>query len=263
MIIVKVGGGEAVNLRGIASDVKSLDSPCIIVHGANALRDRLAAQLGVEKRVVTSLSGYSSVVSDDSLIDLMMMAYAGLKNKQLVELLQQAGVNGIGLSGLDGALVRGKRNSGIKTRQDGKNIIIRDRSGKPKEINGSLLKLLLDNGYLPVLTVPILDENSVAINSENDDIVACLQGELGAATVVQLIEAPGLLDNAEDPKSLIPSLSVNDLKEREELVSGRIKRKLLSLSKLFVAGVEQVIIADGRVDSPIKNALEGRGTVIR
>lgn len=46
-----------------------------------------------------------------------------------------------------------------------------DFSGKPKSINVNLLNLLLDNGYTPVLSVPIIDENNFAINSENDDIV--------------------------------------------------------------------------------------------
>jgi len=263
MLILKIGGGDQINLAAIAKDLSELKEPCIIVHGANSLRDRLAQDLGFEKQVVTSLSGYSSVLSDDGMIDLMMMSYAGLKNKQLVELLQQNNVNGIGLTGIDGGLIKGKRNSGIKTRQNGKNMLLRDRSGKPKEINTGLLELLLKNNYLPVLTVPIIDENGVAINSENDDIVCCIQESLGISTVIQLIEAPGLLDNVEDPESMIPHLTRAELSAKEQQVSGRIKRKLLSLTKLFKNGVEKVVIADGRGEHPVRDALAGKGTVIQ
>jgi acetylglutamate/LysW-gamma-L-alpha-aminoadipate kinase len=135
----------------------------IIVHGANALRDELAQKLGYEKRIVTSLSGYDSVFSDEKTIDLAMMAYAGLKNKRIVELCQQKGINAVGLSGLDGKVIQGKRNSGIKVREGGKTLLLRDFSGKPKAINKQLLELLLENGYTPVLSVPLIDENNFAI----------------------------------------------------------------------------------------------------
>ena len=59
----------------------------IIVHGANAFRDRLAKDLGIEKKIVKSVSGYESVFSDKNAIDIMMMSYAGLRNKRIVELL--------------------------------------------------------------------------------------------------------------------------------------------------------------------------------
>ncbi len=65
VVLVKIGGGAAINLDGIAADLAAMPGPVVVVHGANALRDRLAAALGKEKRVVTSVSGYASVYSDD------------------------------------------------------------------------------------------------------------------------------------------------------------------------------------------------------
>jgi len=70
----------------------------IIVHGANALRDKLAEALGQPKEVITSVKGYSSVYSDDKMIDLMMMSYAGIRNKRIVELCHKHGINAVGLS---------------------------------------------------------------------------------------------------------------------------------------------------------------------
>jgi acetylglutamate/LysW-gamma-L-alpha-aminoadipate kinase len=70
-------------------------------------------------------------------------------------------------------------NKGIRVRENGKTLIKRDLSGKPRSVNTSLLTLLLDNGYCPVLTIPIVDENGFAINSENDDIVARIASALG------------------------------------------------------------------------------------
>ncbi|MBI5809066.1 MAG: [LysW]-aminoadipate kinase [Ignavibacteriales bacterium] len=262
MYIIKIGGGKELNLKGIISDLATLQEKFIIVHGANALRDELAQKLNYQKRIVTSISGYDSVFSTEETIDLMMMAYAGLKNKRIVELCQQFGINAVGLSGLDGKVIQGKRNSGIKVRENGKTLLLRDFSGKPKSINTALLNLLMDNGYTPVLSVPIIDENNFAINSENDDIVALLQNELKAEKNISLIEAPGFLLDKNDPSSLITKISKSELSLMEEKVEGRMKRKILALRKLFEAGDTTVIISDGRTEHPILDALNGKGTTI-
>ncbi|MEM7562702.1 MAG: [LysW]-aminoadipate kinase [Pseudomonadota bacterium] len=262
MILVKIGGGEAINLEAVINDLAELEEPCMIVHGANLLRDQLAEKLGMEKTVLTSVSGYSSVFSDQDALDVIMMSYAGLRNKKIVELCQQKGINAVGLTGLDGRLVQGERNKGIRIRENGKTLIKRDLSGKPRNINSALLGLLLDNGYCPVLTIPIVDENGFAINSENDDIVAEIASAMEIDCVVQLIEAPGFMDDPEDESSLVKHMTPGQLQDREARVEGRIKRKLLALSKLCQNGKTRVIIADGRYENPINQALEGAGTHI-
>ncbi len=262
MYLIKVGGGDTINLKGIAADLADFQEPYIIVHGANALRDKLANQIGHAKKVLNSASGYTSVYSDEAAIDLIMMAYAGLRNKRLVELLQQSGINAVGLSGLDGRTVQGLRNTGIRVRENGKLRIVRDFSGKPKGVNKRLLDFLLQERYVPVLTIPIVDENGFAINSENDDIVALLQAAYRAETILQLIEAPGFLEDRNDPASSLSTMSRTDLEQREAQVEGRMKRKMLALRKLFENGAQRVILADGRVEHPIHDALNGKGTVI-
>jgi len=262
MTIIKIGGGESLNLQAIISDLKKLDDDFIIVHGANALRDEVAKKLDYEKQVLVSASGYSSVFSDEEALDIMMMSYSGLRNKRIVEMCQQSGINAVGLTGVDGKVIEGKRNKGIRVKENGKLRIVRDFSGKPKNINVDLLKLLITNGYVPVLTVPIIDENNFAISSENDDIVALLKNSLEADTVIQLIEAPGFLDDANDPNSVVKSISKSELEKREAQVEGRMKRKMKALIKLFESGNTTVYICDGRIENPIKNALNGGGTVI-
>jgi acetylglutamate/LysW-gamma-L-alpha-aminoadipate kinase len=263
MILVKIGGGESINLEAVIADLATQDKPFIIVHGANVLRDQISKKLGLEKTVLTSASGYSSVFSDADAIDAILMSYAGLRNKRIVELCQRSNINAVGLTGLDGRLVQGERNKGIRVRENGKTLIKRDLSGKPREINSSLLRLLLDNGYCPVMTIPIVDENGFAINSENDDIVALMANALEVDTVVQLIEAPGFLDDPADEDSLVKSMTPTELNAREATVKGRIKRKLLALTRLCAGGKTRVIIADGRGEHPLEDALNGGGTHIK
>jgi len=262
MIIVKIGGGNGINIPGIIEDLAALDERFIIVHGANALRDKLAEDLGRPKQVLTSVKGYTSVYSDEKLLDVMMMAYAGVRNKRIVELCHRKGINAVGLTGLDGKAVQGKRNKGIRVYQDGKLKIVRDFSGKPQAVNQPFLELLLGNGYVPVLTVPIIDEQNAAINTENDDVVRVLQQALQADTVINLIEAPGFLEDKDDEHSLIEKISPAQLEAREQQVEGRMKRKILAVRKLFEHGATKVIIGDGRTECPVADALAGKGTVI-
>ena len=261
-IIIKVGGGESINVEGIIRDLAAEPQPIIVVLGANAARDRLAEKLDMPTRMIQSVSGYDSVYTDQNAIDLIMMTYAGAVRNRFVECCQRHGINAVGLSGLDGRLIQGERNRGIRVRENGKILIKRDYSGKPRQINGDLLRLLLGQGYTPVLSIPIVDADGFAINADNDNIISALHRELDAGRIYQFIEAPGLLADPDQPSSLIRKLSVSDVQMREDSASGRMKRKLLAIRQLFDEGFTQVIISDGRTETPYLDAIGGNGTVI-
>ena len=140
---------------------------------------------------------------------------------------------------------------------------MRDHSGKPETVNTSLLRLLVDQGYTPLLTVPILDEHGLPVSTENDSVVALLQKSLGARRVVQLLEAPGFLEDSDDPASVVDEMRFSELEERARSARGRFQRKLMGLSAMAASGCEEIILSDGRSDSPLSSALAGRGTRIR
>lgn len=264
MLVVKVGGGD-LDLSAIARDLASLGRPFALIHGANKLRDELAQALGRPPKVIESISGYTSVLSDDDALDLLMAAYAGVRNKRLVEALRRAGVNAIGLTGLDGGLVQGERNQGIRVRQNGRKLLLRDHSGKPRAVNGTLLRDLLAAGYAPVLTVPIAGEDGSALNTENDEVLALVAAELRATDVVSLIEAPGLLADRHDAASLVPHVDPSELADWEARVQGRMRRKMRALGSLFEKAPQpgpRYWLADGRVERPVSQALAGAGTLI-
>ena len=111
MILIKIGGGSQLNLPAIAQDIQdlSLKESVIVVHGANAERDRLAEKLGHATRYLTSPSGHQGVYTDEQAIEIMLMAYSGLVNKKIVALFRSHGINALGLSGVDGGLWQGER----------------------------------------------------------------------------------------------------------------------------------------------------------
>ncbi len=262
MMVVKIGGGEQINTKGILQDIAALDESVIIVHGANALRDELAEKLGSPRKNITSLKGVHSVFSDAAAIDIMMMSYSGLRNKRIVEQAHQLGVNAIGLTGLDGKLIQGKRNPGIRVQENGKKKILRDFSGKPISVNTTLILLLLENGYTPVITVPIIDQYNIAINTQNDLIIAAIAAALKADTIVDLFAEKGFMEDRDNPASLVPYISKAELPALIQKTTGGMQRKIDGVNRALENGVKRIIFGDGRVESPLQKALAGAGTII-
>lgn len=89
-----------------------------------------------------------------------------------------------------------------------------------------------------------------------------LNNSINAKRIFQFIEAPGYLVDPLDDSSLIRSINRIELQALEEKSEGRMKRKIHALNKLVEICDTQVIIADGRVENPIKEAIDGNGTII-
>ncbi|MDE0310575.1 MAG: hypothetical protein OXI60_12210 [Acidiferrobacterales bacterium] len=261
--IIKVGGGSAINLEGLVRDLAGQTEPLIIVLGANALRDELAGKLGTPTQVLHSVSGYDSVYSDRNAIDVIMMSYSGLARNRFVETCQRYGVNAFGISGLDGRVIEGDRNRAIRVRENGKTLIKRDLSGKPRQVDSELLRLLIGRGLVPVLSIPISDADGTALNADNDNIITVLHRDLRSKRIFQFIEAPGLLADPTDPSTLIHNVDASRIQEYEAAATGRMRRKLLAIRQLFEQGPTQVVIADGRSETPYLDAIEGKGTMIQ
>lgn len=266
MLLIKIGGGKQINIDYICEDIASLISrgeKVIVVHGASARRDEIAERLGIPTQTITSPSGVSSVYTNDQAIDVFLMAYAGLINKKIVANLQRYGVNAVGLSGIDGRLWEAKRKEVVYSVENGKTKLMKNNlTGKVEKINTLLLNLLIENGYVPVLCPPAISFDKQIVNTDNDYALAILVGALKIQQTVVLFEAPGMLQDTTNENSLINSIRKKDLGEYMPSAKGRMKKKLLGTMKAFELGLEKMYFGDGRIQHPVLNALEGKGTVI-
>jgi [amino group carrier protein]-L-2-aminoadipate 6-kinase len=268
MIIVKVGGGEGVDTESVVLDVAELvkqGERVVLVHGGSHETNVISEKLGHPPQFVTSVSGHSSRYTDRETLEIFVMVTAGKINKLLVERLQQLGVNAVGLSGIDGRLLEGKRKSFLRIREGSKRKILRgEYSGMIESVNADLLTTLLDAGYTPVIAPQAISYESEALNVDGDRAAGAIAAALNAETLVILTNVPGLLRDVTDEASLIeqiPQAQAEDYLDR--YAKGRMKRKVLGAVEALRDGAGQVILADGRVDSPIQNALAGRGTKIQ
>jgi len=268
MIVVKAGGNGDLDIEAVCNDVAELvqkGERIVLVHGGSNETSVISKKLGHPPRFVTSVSGHTSRYTDRETLEIFAMVVAGRINKLLVEQLQQLGVNAIGLCGLDGRLLEGKRKSVLRIVENGKRKVLRgDHSGMIERVNVGLLQTLLEAGYTPVVAPVAVSYQGEALNVDGDRAAAAIGAALRAEKVVILSNVPGLLRDLSDDSSLIrhipPELTEECL---DRYAEGRMKRKVLGAMEALRDGVEQVIIADGRVAQPLHQALAGQGTVIR
>lgn len=264
-IIIKVGGGQAINWDYICEDIVSLikERKIIIVHGASAKRDEVGKQLGLPTKTVISPSGITSVYTDKKALEVFLMVYCGLVNKEIVIKLQGKGINAVGLSGIDGKLWQAKRKKDILIAEKGKIKLLRDNyTGRVEKINSKFIQLLLRNNYLPVICPPAVSFENEIVNTDNDWATAVMAGALGIKELVILFEAPGLLRNVNDENSVVHHINKSKLDNCLNFAQGRMKKKVLGAKKAFELGIKKIYWGDGRIKHPIINALKGKGTII-
>jgi acetylglutamate/LysW-gamma-L-alpha-aminoadipate kinase len=268
MYVIKIGGGAAIGeaaYANFAADLAELALPVVLIHGGNAEFSALSTKLGIPPRMVTNDKGRVSRYTDRETIDAMLMAYAGKVNKTLVAKLQQAGVNAVGLSAIDGRIATGRRKPVLRGTEDGKPKVLRDdHAGTIEQIDNTLVRLLLDGGYLPVLTPPALalDEGR-PINVDGDKLALELAIALGAEGLFFFSDTPGLLRDKDDEASLIREIDASDPEKALTVAKGRMVVKVEAALGAIERGVGRVVFSDARAENPVRRALNSEGTVVR
>ena len=268
VIVVKLGGTKGVDFCAICNDAAELlkqGRRLVFVHGGSAEANALGEALGTPPKIITSPSGYTSRYTDRKTLEIFLMAVNGRVNSLLTEQLQMLGVNAFGLCGMDGKLLRATRKDSTQSIDErGKRKIVRDDyTGRIENVNSELLLMLLNAGYLPVIAPVAVSEKGEALNVDADRAAAKVASALKTETLILLTAAPGLMRNFPDESTLIRQLPQTQLLAASEAAQGRMKKKVLGAEEALKGGVSRVVIADGRIQNPISNALAGNGTVIQ
>lgn len=262
-VVVKIGGARAVKPEGTLSDVAELDESVVVVHGGSTAVDDTLERMGMESEYVETPSGVVGRFTDAETMDVFKMAMAGLVNTDLVTGLRDAGVDAVGLSGVDGGLLTGSRKSAVRVVEDGKKKIRRgDHSGTIESVNGNLLELLLADGYVPVASPPMLADDGTAVNTDADRAAAAVAGALGG-TLVVLTDVAGVYRDPDDPETRIERVATPEQFEAlESAAEGFMTRKVMAAREALEAGAEHVVIGSANVNSPVRTAVDGDGTHI-
>ena len=207
--------------------------------------------------VVQSASGVKSRLTDKETLIIAEMVMAGKINKELVSELLKREVKAVGISGIDGNTIQSKRKDKltIYDPERGKKRVIRgDNSGKIEKVDPTLLQLLLENGYTPVIAPITASEEMDPLNTDGDRTAVHVASALKADKLVLFTDVEGVLKDGK----VVPKIGAEDIKDFFELVKGGMKKKVFAAREALDMGIQEVIVSSGLVENPISDAVEGK-----
>lgn len=256
-VVVKYGGNAMVNEQlktQVMEDIVLLwliGIKVVLIHGGGPEINDIMNRLGKQAKFVDGLR-----VTDKETVDIVQMVLGGKVNKSLVNLLEMTGGKAMGISGIDGRLIEAE----VKDERLG-------YVGEITNINIQPVRDLLDNGYIPVISTIGCDKDGNIYNINGDTAAARIAGALEAERLIMMTDIAGVLQDKDDPDSLIPEITVEEteqLKDSGVIVGGMIPKVDCCVEALH-RGVNNVVIMDGRIPHSILMELltdEGAGTMV-
>ncbi len=265
--VVKAGGGvfaEAESTRSLVEQIGILHYfgvRVVLVHGGGPQLTELSAALGVPTQMIEGRR-----VTDARSIEVTAMVLNGLINTRLLAMCRDLDIDAVGISGVDAGLVRAHKRPPVRLSADGAPVDF-GYVGDIDAVDTTVLKKLLDNGLMPVVSPLSADESGTLLNINADTVAAALGAALGAEKLVLCTGTPGILGAMSDPGSLISYTDLAGLKRLRE--SGQIADGMLPKTKAIEdairGGVRRVHVVSYRSPEGILGEVftnEGTGTLI-
>ncbi|WP_115017147.1 acetylglutamate kinase [Synechococcus sp. UW140] len=261
-IVVKYGGAAMVHAElreAVFRDLALLTSvgvQPVVVHGGGPEINTWLKRLDIPAEFRDGLR-----VTDPDTMDVVEMVLVGRVNKQIVNGLNKLGARAVGLSGSDGVLVE------ARPWGDGSHGLV----GDVARVNPEVLEPLLEKGYVPVISSVAATRAGVAHNINADTVAGELAAALEAEKLILLTDTPGILQDRDNPESLIHQLRLSEARQLIEdgIVAGGMTPKTECCIRALAQGVAAAHILDGRVphalllevftDAGIGTMVMGRG----
>ena len=239
--VIKYGGAAMVKeslKEAFAEDVsllKKVGLKPVVVHGGAPEITKTLEKLGERSEFVEGLR-----ITDAQSLPVVEMVLTGKVNQELVALLNARNAMAVGLSGKDGKLVSARKAVHASGRDLG-------HVGEVVEVNTQFLRMLLDGGYVPVISPIGLGEDGGSLSINADEVASAVAVALGAKKLIHLTDVAGILESEPDGQ-LVRQLTAADLAGRLEAgaITGGMKWKAHSILAALAGGVERVHVLDGR-----------------
>jgi acetylglutamate kinase len=266
VFIIKAGGGafrDAATMRAFMEQVSILHHlgiRVVLVHGGGPQLDEVTARLGIETRMVQGRR-----VTDAAAIDATSMVLNGLINTRLLALCRAFNISAVGVSGVDGGLVRAHVRPPV-TLASGE-VVDYGMVGDIDGVDATVITRLLDAGFMPVVSPMTADSSGQLLNINADTVAAAIGGALVAEKLILCTGAPGILERLDDPHSLISYTDVAGLRRlREEgALSDGMLPKSSAIEAAIRSGVRRVhVISYAAPDALLAEIFtnEGTGTLV-
>ncbi|MCD6563201.1 MAG: [LysW]-aminoadipate/[LysW]-glutamate kinase [Thermoproteales archaeon] len=229
MYVVKIGGSVYENIEKIVSDLPK-NNRLIIVHGGAKIVTDIAERLGIKQKFVVSPSGIKSRYTDWKTMEIFQMVIAGKINKDIVRFLVKNGRKAIGLCGIDNSLITGIRKKKlIIVENNRKKLIEGGYTGKIKNIDIDFLRLLVNQGIIPVIGSVALSEEYEPLNINADTLASFIASKIGCEEIIFLTDVDGVLDK---DRKMIPVIHTSEIQNMN--IGFGMKRKLLEISRFRI-----------------------------
>jgi acetylglutamate kinase len=264
-IVIKVGGNAMIDgalKADFARDVvllKLVGMNPVVVHGGGPQIEQLLARLGKKGEFVQGMR-----VTDRETMDVVEMVLGGQVNKEVVELINQAGGKAVGLTGQDGAFIRAKKML-IPSKESESGSIDLGQVGEIDSIDPAVIAALESNGFIPVVAPIGTGADGTTYNINADLVAGKLAEILRAEKLVVLTNTPGVLDKDGKLLTGLTPRKIDDLVAKG-VISGGMLPKIGSALDAARNGVKSVHIIDGRVPHAVLLEVltdQGVGTLIR
>jgi acetylglutamate kinase len=237
---------------------------CVIHGGGKQLSD-LAKKMGIEQTIIEGRR-----VTDDDTLEMAKMIFAGKINTDILAALRHRGIHAVGLSGVDGNIVHAERRppKEITNRETGESAQVDfGHVGDILEIDARLLTVLLDHGYLPVISSLGADSEGKVFNINADTVAAEIAVQLQAEKLVLLSDIDGIYLRPGEPGTKLSHLKARDAEEliRGGAATGGMIPKLQNIISLLGRGVRSAHIINGNSRNSLLAEVftdEGTGTMI-
>lgn len=265
--IVKAGGGVFADndaTRVLIEQIAILHYfgvRVVMVHGGGPQTTEISEALGIPTRMVEGRR-----VTDQKAIDVAAMVLNGLINTRILGICRDLNIDAVGISGIDAGLVRAHRRPPVKVGSSAE-LVDYGFVGDIDGIDTTVVRKLLDNGLMPVVSPLSADEHGVLLNINADTVAAAIGAALGAEKLILCTGAPGILERVEDPSSLISYTDLRGLKRlRDEgrIVDGMLP-KAKAIENAIHGGVRRVHVVSYKSPEGILGEVftnEGTGTLI-
>lgn len=248
-VVVKYGGNAMINedLKAkVIQDItlmKYVGMKVVVVHGGGPDITDFLKKVGKQSEFVSGLR-----VTDEETVQIAEMVLVGKINKEIVSLLNQAGVRAVGLSGKDAELIRAKKKLAVVHEAGEQRLVDIGFVGEVTDINTQLLDDLLDQDYVPVIAPIGMGENYESYNINADYVAAEVAGELKAEKLLLLTDIEGIYADYNDKATFISTLQHEQAREmiKNGSIAGGMIPKVEACLRSLEAGAVKTHIIDGR-----------------
>jgi len=270
-VLIKYGGHAMIDSDAMSSTardtvlLKYVGMKPMVVHGGGPEISRSMNKLGKKPKFIGGLR-----ITDQETMDIVKMVLVGKINTDIVSNICLHGGKGVGISGKDNHLIKARRRAPqvvVDSATGEESTVDLGLVGEIENVNPEIIDMLTENDYIPIVSPIGVDEKAKTLNLNADTVAGEIAAKVNAEKLIVLTDVPGILEDPNDPETLIKRVRVDEIMELIDngiVIDGMIPKVSTCLNAID-NGVKTAHIIDGRIKHSVLLEIftkKGIGTMI-